>query len=106
MISGLNSANQEFVDNLRRITDRLNTDQLQIASGLRLRDVSDGPDQVSELLQARAALAASQQVSSNLGNVKSEVDMGEQTLESAVQLFDQVQTLGAEGATGTQTAAA
>ncbi len=106
MISGLNSSNQQFMDNLRRITDRLNTDQLQIASGLRMQQVSDAPDQVSESLQARASLSASQQVTSNLGNVKSEVDMGEQTLEGAVQLFDQVQTLAAEGATGTATASA
>jgi flagellar hook-associated protein 3 FlgL len=106
MITGLNSGNQQFLDNLHRITDRLNTDQLRIASGLRMREVSDAPDQVSSLLQARAALSASEQVSTNLGNVKSEVDMGEQTLESAVQLFDQVQTLGAQGATGTATASA
>jgi flagellar hook-associated protein 3 FlgL len=106
MITGLNSGNQKFVDNLRRITDRLNNDQLQISSGLRMRQVSDSPDQVSVLLQARAALSSSQQISSNLGNVKSEVDMGEQTLQSAVQLFDQVQTLAAQGSTGTQTAAA
>jgi flagellar hook-associated protein 3 FlgL len=104
MISGLNSSNQQFMDNLRRIQTRLNTDQLQIASGLRMQQVSDAPDQVSELLQARASLSASQQVTSNLGSVKSEVDMGEQTLEGAVQLFDQVQTLSAEGATGTATA--
>lgn len=104
MISGLNSNNQQFIDNLSRITARLNNDQLLISSGVKMRDVSDSPDQVSELLQARSALSASQQISTNLGNVKSEVDMGEQTLESAVQLFDQVQTLGAQGATGTQTA--
>ncbi len=93
MISGLNSSNQQFMDNLRRIQTRLNTDQLQIASGLRMQQVSDTPDRVSELLQARASLSASQQVTSNLGNVKA-VDMGEQTLEGAVQLFDQVQDAG------------
>lgn len=106
MISGLNTQNQQFVDNLRRVTDRLTSDQLQISSGVRMRDVSDSPDQVSELLQARASLSTSQQISSNLGNLKSEVDMGEQTLESSITLFDQVQTLAAQGATGTTTAAA
>lgn len=105
MIPTLNPANQEFVDALNRVSDRLNNDQLEISSGVRLRQVSDNPDQVSSLLQARAALASSQQISSNLANIKAEVDTGEQTLQTAVQLFDQVQTLGAEGATGTQTAA-
>ncbi|MBZ5603991.1 MAG: hypothetical protein LAO79_16955 [Acidobacteriia bacterium] len=106
MTSSLNSINQQFIDNLNRVIDRLNTDQLDISSGVRMRQLADQPDQVSSLLQARAALAASQQVSTNLGNVKTEVDTAEQALQSAVQLFDQVQTLGAQGATGTQTAGA
>ncbi len=105
MIPTLNPSHQEFINNLNRVTERLNTDQLQISSGVRMQNVADNPDQVSQLLQARAALAASQQISSNLTNVKTEVDMGEQTLQSAVQLLDQVQTIAAEGATGTQTAA-
>jgi flagellar hook-associated protein 3 FlgL len=105
MISSLSPLNQQFLDNLNLVTNQMNTDQLDISSGVKMRQVSDYPDQVSELLQTRAALAASEQVSSNLGIVKTEVDTGEQSLESVVQLFDQVQTLGAEGATGTQTAA-
>jgi flagellar hook-associated protein 3 FlgL len=105
MISSLSARNQEFVNNLNGVIDRLNIDELQISSGSRMRQVSDAPDQVSELLQARAALSASQQISTNLGGISTEVNTGEQTLETAVQLFDQVQTLGAEGATGTQTAA-
>jgi len=105
MISILSSSNQEFVDNLDDIQNRLNTDELQISSGSRMNQVSDDPDQVSELLQARAALSASQQITTNLGGISAEVNTGEQTLETAVQLFDQVQTLAAEGATATQTAA-
>lgn len=104
MISSLNSDNQQFVNNLQQITDELNKDVLDISSGVQMRQVSDNPDQVSSLLQARAALATSQQISTNLASVTNEVDTGEQALEGAVQLFDTVQTLGAEGATGTQTA--
>jgi flagellar hook-associated protein 3 FlgL len=103
--TSLSPQNQQFVNNLNRIGDELNTDELDISSGVRMQQVSDFPDQVSELLQARAALSASQQISTNLTGVTTEVNTGEQTLESAVQLFDQVQTLAAEGATGTQTAA-
>jgi len=104
MISSLSSNNQQFVNNLQQITDELNKDVLAISSGVQMRQVSDNPDQVSSLLQARAALATSQQISTNLASVTNEVDTGEQALEGAVQLFDTVQTLGAEGATGTQTA--
>jgi flagellar hook-associated protein 3 FlgL len=104
MISSLNPTYQEFINNLERVTQQMNTDQLDIASGVSMRNVSDNPDQVSSLLQARAALSASQQISTNLGSITTEVNTGEQALEGAVQLFDQVQTLGAEGSTGTQTA--
>jgi len=104
MISSLSSSYQEFVNNVDQVTQRINTDQLDISSGVTMRNVSDNPDQVSVLLQARAALSASQQITSNLSGITTEVNTGEQALQSAVQLFDQVQTLGAEGATGTQTA--
>ena len=104
MTASLNPVNQQYMNSLNRVIDRLNKDQLDISSGVKMRQVSDEPDQVSALLQARAALAASQQISSNLGNVKTEVDTAEQAVETAVQLFDQVQTIGAQGATGTQTA--
>ena len=105
MVSSLNPVNQEFINSLNQITARMNTTELQITSGVTMQQVSDNPDQVSELLQARASLSTSQQISTNLGMVTTEVNTGEQALSSATQLFDQVQTLAAEGATGTQTAA-
>lgn len=105
MISTLLPSYQQFVDNLNQISNTLANAQLEVSTGLKMRNVSDSPDQVSELLQARANLSTSQQISSNLVSVKSEVDTGEQSLENAVTLMDQVQTIAAEGATGTQTAA-
>jgi flagellar hook-associated protein 3 FlgL len=106
MLSSLTPDRQQFINNLDQITSRINNDQLALTSGVKMRNVSDQPDEVSELLQARASLAASQQVSTNLAATKTETDTGEQALQNAVQLFDQVQTLAAEGATGTQTASA
>jgi flagellar hook-associated protein 3 FlgL len=105
MISSLNSSNQAFVNSLDLITQQLDNDQLEVSSGISMRQPSDAPDQVSELLQARASLASSQQISTNLTSVTTEVNTGESSLESAVQLFDQVQTLAATSATGTATAA-
>lgn len=102
-LSNLNPSGQQFLNGLNQIAERLDRTQRQITSGLRFANVSDDPDQVSVLLQARASLDASQQIQTNLGRVKSEVDMGEQSINSATQLFDQVQTIGAEGA-GLQTA--
>lgn len=104
MISILSPSYQQFVDGMNQISTALSNAQLEVSTGLQMRNVSDIPDQVSELLQARSDLSSSQQISNNLVNVTSEVNTGEQALESAVTLFDQVQTIAAEGATGTQTA--
>lgn len=105
MISILNSASQQFLTNLNRIQQQVQTAELQVSSGLKLTQVSDAPDQVSTLLQTRANLAGTQQILTNLGQTKAETDAGEQALQSAVSLFDQVQTLATEGDNSTQTAA-
>jgi len=106
MVTNLSPSNQQFLNSLARINQRMELAQRQISSGVRFEQVSDNPDQVSVLLQARASLDTSEQILTNLGRLKNEVDGGEQALQSAVQLFDQVQTLGAQGVTGTETAAA
>ncbi|HLY64555.1 MAG TPA: hypothetical protein VKU60_03380, partial [Chloroflexota bacterium] len=79
--------------------------QQEVSSGLKVSQVSDAPDSISVLLQAHANLSSTGQILSNLGRVKTEVDSGEQALENAVSLLEQARTLGAQGATGTQTAA-
>jgi flagellar hook-associated protein 3 FlgL len=104
MISILDPSTQQFLNNLNRIGDAMTTAQQQMSSGLKVSSVSDAPDQISTLLQARGGLSSTQQILLNLGREKSEVDAGEQSLQSAVQLFEQAQTLGAEGATFTVTA--
>lgn len=104
MIPSLKPTDQQFLNQLNRISDRMQTAQRQLSTGLRVTQVSDDPDQVSTLLQARANLSSAQQIQTNLGRVKAEVDAGEQALESAVTLFDRVRTLGAQGVTGTSDA--
>src|SRR5690348_17131397 len=103
MLSSLSPSKQQYLNNLDTIQQRMQTAQFQISTGKRLNMVSDAPDQIATLLQARANLSGSEQIQSNLGRVKSEVDAGEQALQTSVQLFDRVQTLGAEGNSGTQT---
>lgn len=105
MISSLNSTAQQFLNNLNRIIDETQKAQQQVSSGFKVSEVSDAPDQISTLLQARANLSSTSQILSNLTQTKAETDAGEQALESAVTLFDRVQTLSTEGASSTETAA-
>lgn len=105
MISSLNPTTQQFLNDLNQISDSMQQAQNQVTTGLKVSQVSDQPDVISTLLATRASLSTSQQITSNLGQIKTEVDSGEQALQSAVTLFDQVQTLGASGVTSTSTAA-
>ena len=104
MLSPLDPYAQQFLNNLGQITDAMNRAQEQVTTGSRINRVSDAPDSISSLLQARADLSSTQQTLTNLSRVQTQVNTGESVLESAVQMFNQVQTLGAEGATSTQTA--
>jgi flagellar hook-associated protein 3 FlgL len=104
MLSTLNPIAQSFITDMDRISNQMATAQRQLSSGLKVSQVSDAPDSISILLQARADLASTQQIQTNLGSVKTETDGGEQALSSAVSLLEQAETLGAQGATGTATA--
>jgi flagellar hook-associated protein 3 FlgL len=105
MVSSLNPQSQVFLNNINRISAQMTEAQTELSTGLKVNVVSDNPDVISTLLQARANLNATQQIATNLGQVSTEVNTGEQALESATTLMDQVQTLSAQGTTSTQTAA-
>ncbi len=100
MISYLDPSSQQFLNALNGVYQRMTQAQLQLTSGKKLNVVSDAPDSVSPLLEARARLADNDQTQTNLGLVKTEVDTGETSLESAVSLVEQVRTWGAQAANG------
>lgn len=104
MLSSLNPAGQSFINSLNAVSQRLSREQQQLASGLRVANVSDDPDSVSEILQARAGLSSTQQVLQNLGRVTTETNAADQALQSATSLVDQARTIATQGASGTQTA--
>lgn len=106
MLSPLNANSEAFLTSLGEISQRLARAERQISTGLRFSSISDGPDQVSVLLQARAELDAATTTNANLGRVKSEVDTGEQALQSAVSIMERVRTLGSQGQSGTSDATA
>jgi flagellar hook-associated protein 3 FlgL len=104
MISTLDPAKQDFVNSLNSISQRMSRAQQQLSTGYRMNTVSDYPDQVSPLLQARADLDRTQQIQTNLGRVKTEVDAGEQAMEQTVSLMEQARSIGAQGANSISTA--
>src|SRR5580704_8867871 len=105
MIQNLSSVSQEFLASLQLLTQRMDTTEAQVSSGVTISQPSDNPAQVGDVLQLEADLGRVNQVSTNLGQVTGEVNTAEGALETATQLLDQVQSLGAQGANGTATAA-
>jgi flagellar hook-associated protein 3 FlgL len=104
MINSINAEADRFLNDMRGLNERLDRAQQEVAGGKKLRDPSDSPDEVSQLLGVRANLSRLAQTQSNLSRVKSEVDTAEQSIQAAGKLMDRVRTLGMAGVSGTQTA--
>ncbi len=104
MISTLNPNSQQFLNNLGVINQQMQQAETELSTGLAVNQASDAPDQISPILETRAQLSTTQQINTDLGQTTTEVNSGQQALQTAAQLFDQVQSLGAEGDTGAATA--
>lgn len=104
MISSLRTSDERFLNTLGQINTRLSKAQQQSASGKRLLEVSDDPDQVTSLLTARASLARVQQVQTNLGRIKTETDAAEVAISNSVKIMERARVLATQGLNGTQTA--
>ncbi len=99
----LKANDQRFLRAMDDITSRQTKAQTQIASGRRIQAPSDAPDEVGNLLAARADRERVSQIQSNLDRVKTEIDTAEIALQASVRIADRARVLGAQGVTGTQT---
>ena len=104
MIDFFDPISHTFLAGMNRIQAREQRAQQQLTTGLKINSVSDAPDQIANLMQVRSNLAQTQQISSNLGRVKTETDTAESALQNAVTLLDTVSTLATEAQPNTQTA--
>jgi flagellar hook-associated protein 3 FlgL len=104
MITGLSSANAQFVVDVNNLQSQLSNTQNQLATGLRVNQASDAPQELSDIFQSRADLASVNQASQNLNNVQAFVNAGDSSVQSAVQLLQNAISLGSEGASSTASA--
>lgn len=105
MISSLDPSSVSFLNGLNIIQRRSQRAQLELTTGLKINAVEDSPSDIPQLLQTQSAINRSEQIASNLTQVKLEVDTGEGSLSSAVTLLQQAQTLGTQGQSGFLSAA-
>src|SRR5579872_1388172 len=104
MITNLDAASQLFLSDLDRTQQRVADAQRQITSGKRVNVASDDPDVVTDLLRLRSAMERNTQIQSNLAGAQAAANVADSTLDASIKLLDRALTLGAEGATATQTA--
>jgi flagellar hook-associated protein 3 FlgL len=100
-----NPAARIFLADITQLQSATNNASEQVSSGYKVTQASDDPDQISDLLQLEANLQSNNQITTNLSNVKAQVDTGESALNSAVQFVQQAISLGTEGANSITTAA-
>jgi flagellar hook-associated protein 3 FlgL len=100
----INTAARNFLADVSKIQTALTEASQQVSSGYKVTQASDAPDQISTLLQLEANLQSNTQITTNLSNVKAQVDTGESAVGSAVQLVENALSLGAEGASSIATA--
>ena len=105
MITFYNAQTQSFLDGMQQIQQREAQAQQELTTGLRINTVSDAPDQISNLLSLRSAIARNTQIGENLASVKSETDAAESAVSNAVSLVEHAQSLGAQGASDMTAAA-
>lgn len=103
MLSGISASNQSLLNALNQTEDRASQAEEQISSGLKLTTASDDPDEISPALTLHAQLQQTLQIETNLGEFTSETTTAEQALSNSVQSLQDASTLGAQGATETET---
>ena len=100
MLRRLDPETTKFMTDLADINRRLSESVRRVTSGRRINTISDVPDELTNLLQIRAELKQTEQIRSNLGRVKTEVDSAEQALQAAVSVMERAAVLGTQAGAG------
>jgi flagellar hook-associated protein 3 FlgL len=103
MINSLDPSADRFLNDLARVQRRTDRAARQMASGVRVSTASDAPADIAGILRLHASIARNQQIQSNLGRVKTEVDGAEQALQAAVRIMDRAAVLTSQSTGPLQT---
>ena len=96
-ITAFEPSSTAFLNGLNQIQARSQQAQLELTTGLKINSVSDSPTQIPDLMETHQQLDQVTQLNSNLNLVQNEVNTGETSVQSAVTLLEQAQTLTSEG---------
>ncbi len=94
-----------FLDGVSKLKAEQTKVQQELSSGYQVQDASDAPAQTPELVNLGSGLAQVQAYQTTLTRVQAEASTADQSLGTAITLIQKAQTLGAQGANSTSTAA-
>lgn len=98
MVGKMDPSAQVFLAQLELMETRADRAQQQITSGQKLSVPSDGPDEVSAILQVHSEMARNEQIKTNLVRVQSEVETADSVLQRAILVLDRAIVLATQGA--------
>jgi flagellar hook-associated protein 3 FlgL len=91
----------DILASVAQTQQQINTDELQIASGLSVNVPSDNPAAAAVLVQIAGQTAQADQFQRSIGSIQGEIQNADSTLNSVTTSLRQAITLGVEGANGT-----
>jgi flagellar hook-associated protein 3 FlgL len=104
MSPGINPDGQRFIDAVSKIQTRLNDAQRQISSGKKVNQPSDGPDELSPILQLHAEIHQNTAIQNGLSAAQTTVNAAEQALSSSVNLLQNASVIASQATGLSQTA--
>lgn len=100
----INPEARNFLNALKNIQSQLNTAQAQIATGLKVNQPSDAPDQLSPILQLHAQISQNQTLQTTLNSSLTTINAAENALSGSVALLQSASSLATEATGLNQTA--
>src|SRR5438105_2978742 len=97
MLSIQKGTTAQYLADIDRITGQMRRVQGQVSSGIRIGQASDDPGAAAQVIGIQAMLAQNQQLRSNLGNIKAELDTADSSMQTAVKVVENAVSLAAQG---------
>jgi flagellar hook-associated protein 3 FlgL len=94
-----------FLNGIANLQQQESQTQRALSSGYRVNDAADSPAQTPDLVRLGSSLASVQAYQTNLGNVQAEATTADQAIGTGISLIQNAQSLAAQGANTTSTAA-
>ena len=104
MLSAISPAGQQFVNTINNVQAQLAIAEQQIATGLKVSQPSDAPDQISPILQLHSAIQQNQSIQDGLNAATTTLQASDTALSGAINLLQSASVIATQATGTSQTA--